>query len=147
MTTSYYIFKGKTNWCKVRQPDEKYDNYQVPLYMDEKSWEDFKAAGLRLVPKEDKDGEFVVFKRKHAEFNNFKKTQQINGPPDVFIKNEDGNYVPFPDKLIGNGSEITVKVEVYETRNGIAHRLVSVGVDKLVVFEREGQSNVPVMPF
>jgi hypothetical protein len=149
MATKYYIFKGKTKWCKVRdfQKDPEYDNYQVPLYMTDESWEDFRKSGLRLVPKKDDDGTFVTFKRKHSEFNNFRKEEQINGPPKVFLL-KDGEYVPYDEGHVGNGSEITVKVEVYDTKKGAGHRLVSIGVDSLVEYNPDGvESNVPKMPF
>lgn len=146
--TKIYILKGKTNWCKVRTPDEKYDNYQVPLYMDDASWADFEESGIQLKVKEDEDGKYVTFKRRHAEFNSKKGVNQVNGPPEVFILKDD-EYVPMPEGLIGNGSEVTVKVQAFNTRNGIGHRLVSVGVDKLVEYNPDGppESNVPVMPF
>lgn len=154
MATKHYIFKGITKWAKVHKPDEEYQNYQVPLYMDEKSWADYEESGIRLMTKKDKEtGEpFVTFKRKHAEFNNFKKKNQINGPPKVLILKDDGTYAPLgEDVLIGNGSVVSVKVEVYDTprTGGKGHRLLAVGVEKLVEYKPNAapESNVPVMPF
>lgn len=151
MATKHYIFKGITKWCKVRTPDEEYQNYQVPLYMDEQSWADFEASGIQLKVKKDKETNepFVTFKRKHAEYNNFKKENQINGPPKVLVLQEDGTYTPLGDDvLIGNGSEVSVKVEVYDTKAGVGHRLLSVGVSKLIEYKPNTvESNVPVMPF
>lgn len=134
MATKTYLFTGKTKWAKVRKPDETYDNYQIPVYLDDENMNLFKDSGIQTKIKEDDDGEFVTFKRRHSEFNYAKKEQQVNGPPEVFLKNADGTYEPWPDGLIGNGSTVTVKVDVYDTRNGKGHRLLSVGVDDLVEY-------------
>lgn len=147
MATETFTFSGKTKWCKVRKPDEKYDNYQVPLYMDEENFAKFKASGCQLKVHEDQDGRYVTFKRRHVEYNYAKKEQETNGPPRVALW--DGKeYKPFPDGLIGNGSLVTVWIDVYDTRNGKGHRLIGVGVDSLVEYKPEG-SNVPEikMPF
>lgn len=147
MATKTYLFKGITKWAKVRKPDEMYDNYQVPLYLTEDSWKDFQESGIQLKIKEDTDGKFVTFKRRHVEFNYAKKAQQVNGPPAVHIF-KDGTYQDFPDGLIGNGSEVTLKVDAYDTRNGKGHRLISVGIDKLVEYhESERSTAIPAMPF
>lgn len=149
MATKTYLFTGKTKWAKPTKLDEKFDNYQMPLYMDEKSWADFKESGARTEIKKDKDTgeEFTTFKRRHKEMNWKKGEMQENGPAKVFIKNDEGEYVPF-DGLIGNGSEVSVRVDVFDTRNGKGHRLVSVGVDKLVEYNPDKvDSNVPDMPF
>lgn len=137
-----------TKWCKVRQPDEKYKNYQVPLYLDEKSWKTFEASGCQLEVKEDTDGKYVTFKRNSVEFNYAKKEEQENGPPVISIQTPEGTYVPFPDGLIGNGSIVTIRVDIYDTRNGKGHRLVSLGVDKLIEYTKtEGTAAQLAMPF
>lgn len=151
MATSTYLFTGKTKWAKVQKPDDKFgEQWQLPLYMDEKSWKDYEKSGIRLEVKKDKEtGEpFVTFRRKVKEMNWKKGAMQENSPPKVLIANEYGEYVPF-DGLIGNGSAVSVKVDVFDTRNGKGHRLVAVGVDDLVEYNPDGgrESNVPEMPF
>lgn len=129
-----------TKWAKVRKPDEKYNNFQVPLYMDEKSWNKFKESGCQLKINQDNDGKYVTFKRRVNEFNYAKKENVENGPPEIKIL-KGSDYVPFPEGLIGNGSLVTVRVDVYDTRNGKGHRLVSVGIDKLVEYKEAGKSD------
>jgi hypothetical protein len=147
LSTKTYKFSGITKWAKVRKPDELYENYQVPLYLDAESWEKYNDSGCQLKVKEDDDGKYVTFKRRHAEYNYAKKSQEENGPPKV--AKFDGNaYVEFPDGLIGNGSKITVWVDVYDTRNGKGHRLVGVGIDELVEYSSDGDSGPTIkMPF
>jgi hypothetical protein len=147
--TKTYEFSGITKWCKVRKPDEKYDNYQVPLYLDEKSYEAFKASGCQLKEHEDAEGKFVTFKRRHVEYNYAKKVQEVNGPPKVALwDKKKKEYVPF-EGLVGNGSKITVWVDVYDTRNGKGHRLIGVGVNELVEYNPEGEDTTSQikMPF
>lgn len=147
MPTKTYYFKGKTKWAKVHKPDEVYNNYQVPLYLTPESWNEFKESGLRLQPKTDEGGQFVTFRRKHEEMNYKKGVEEVIGPPEVFIV-IDGTYQPF-DGLIGNGSDIVVKVDVYDTkRHGKGHRMKSVAVENLVVYEPDPEkTQVPKMPF
>lgn len=140
MATTTLFFTGKTKWCKVRKPDEKYDTYQCPLYLDASTENMYKDSGIQLKVHEDQDGKYVVFKRKHVEFNAFKKEQVTNGPPEIKIKRAK-EYVAFPDGLIGNGSLVTVKVEVYDTpRRGPGtkgHRLIAVAVEDLIEYNPE----------
>lgn len=137
MTETYY-FSGTTKWAKVRKPDPEYNNYQVPVYLDEKSWVELRKAGLKLQTKQDEDGEYVTFRRDHVKL--IKGESVTFGPPKVLIL-KNGEYVPF-DGLIGNGSKITVMVDVYETRKGPGHRLVTVGINELVPYEdKENQGD------
>ena len=147
MATKTLYFKGITKWCKVRKPDEKYDTYQVPLYMTDSEFLKYDASGIQLKKREDEDGAFVVFKRKHVEYNGLLKEQVTNGPPGIL---KDG--VDFPDGLIGNGSEVTVKVEVYDTpKRGPGtkgHRLIAINVEKLVEYTPPTDSlDMVKMPF
>lgn len=155
MATQTYFFTGATRWAKVRKPDEKYETYQVPLYLDETALKQYKDSGLQLKIKEDETGKFVVFKRKHAEFNSWRKEHVTNGPPAVKIK-RGSEYVDFPDGLIGNGSIVTCRVEAYDTpKRGPGtkgHRLIAVAVEKLVEYnpdaaKSEAAQSVVEMPF
>ncbi len=129
-----------TKWAKVRTPDEKYDNYQVPLYLDEKSWNLFKESDCQLRIHEDGDGKYVTFKRRTKDWNG-----ETLGPPEINIFKDD-KYIPMPEGLIGNGSLVTVRVDVYDTRNGKGHRLVAIGVDKLVEYKTKEEQQLD-MPF
>jgi len=145
MATKTYYFKGTTKWCKVRKPDEMYNNYQVPLYMTKESWDEFKDSGVQTRIKTDADGEYTVFKRSHERRVPWEENIVIQGPPEVFIL-KDGKAVPFPDGLIGNGSKVTVRVEVYDTKRGKGHRLISVLIDDLVEYNPPKDDKI-AMPF
>lgn len=153
MSTSTYLFTGKTKWAKLQpdKPDTKFgEQWQLPLYLDAKSWVDYEKSGIRLEVKKDKEtGEpYVTFRRKVKEMHWKKGAMQENGPVKVVIANQYGEYEPF-DGLIGNGSSVSAKVDVFDTKNGKGHRLVAVGVDNLVEYNPDGvgESNVPKMPF
>lgn len=146
MATQILFFNGKTKWAKPRKIDEKYDNYQVPLYLNEQTYNMFKESGLQLKVHEDADGKFVVFKRKHVEFNYAKKEQVTNGPVEVKLR-KGSDYVEAPDVLIGNGSIITCKVEAYDTpKRGPGtkgHRLLAVAVEELVSYDPDAPKPEP----
>ena len=147
MATTYHYFTGVTKWAKVRKPDEKYQNFQVPLYMNGENLSKFKALGLGLRVKEDSEGTFVTFKRPVEKL--IKGEVVVFGPPKIFDK--DNNELK--ETLIGNGSEVTVKVCVYDTVKGPGHRLESLRVDNLVEYNppREdttsGSTARPNLPF
>lgn len=130
-------------WAKVREPDEKYETYQLPLYMDEKSWSAFQESGCQIKVKEDDDGKYVTFKRRIREWDG-----KENGPPDVLLFNSETNiYDTWPVGLIGNGSIVTVRVDVYDSRNGKGHRMDRIGIDKLVEYGGNTAADQLNMPF
>lgn len=143
------LLSGTVKWAKVRQPENDPDNYDfgkytVDLYPDDKSWKKFKDAKLIIKPKSDKEGaEFLKLSRKDEE-----KTQdgdvEKKGPPRVYLKDaQSGEYQAWDEGLIGNGSEVTVTLEVYRTRYGNAHRLIRVFVDKLVEYVPMKEADAP----
>jgi hypothetical protein len=135
MATEIYYFQGKAKWAKVYRPDPEYDNYKINVYLDEPSKKLFEAAGTQLTPKSDDDGEYVTFRRDHSKM--IKKDLVTFGPPKVV----DHNNNPITE-TIGNGSEVVVKVQVYDGKKGKGHRLEAVQVVNLVVYEGgEGGSN------
>lgn len=133
MATEYLYLRGTAKWPQLVKPDEEYDNFKVNLYMDKESMALFKESGLQLTPKTDEDGEYVVFRR--PNYKQIKNELVHFGPPKVIDK--DGLPVT---ELIGNGSEIVVKVVVYDSKKGKGHRLEGVQVHKLVVWEGNGES-------
>lgn len=127
MATKYVYLSGKTKWAKLRKPDDKYNNFQLPLYLDKKSWELYDTLGLSLSKKKDDDGDFVTFKRPVSKL--IKNEIVEFGPPKVLSK-DNSEF----DGLVGNGSEVTVKISVYDTMKGPGHRLETVRVEKLVEY-------------
>jgi hypothetical protein len=134
MPTQYLKFSGKCKWAKVRKPDDKYDNFSIQLYMDDKSWETFEVAGLSLIPKEDEDGQYVTFRRPNKKL--IKNDVVEFGPPEVVGA----------EGLIGNGSEVTLDVVVYDTIKGKGHRLNRVTVNNLVKYEHPSEKNDVTIP-
>lgn len=134
MATETFYFFGTTYWAKVREPDEKYNNYQVPVYLNDKSWVQLRKSGLQLKTKKDDRGEYVTFRRDHVKM--MKGEVVTLGPPEVFLYNVDTQIASPFDGLIGNGSEVIVQVDVYDTIKGKGHRLVGVGITKLVPYEK-----------
>lgn len=127
MATKMFKFYGEAKWAKVHQPDEKYKNYEVNLYMDEPSWDLFAKSGLQLKRREDETGKFVVLRRASEKI--IKGELKKMGPPKVV----DGVGRPIED-LVGNGSKIAVEVAVYDTAKGPGHRMEKVIVLELVEY-------------
>lgn len=129
MATQYLKFKGPCKWAKVFKPDPKYNNYQIVVYLDDKTKEDYKKSGIQVQIKEDDDGEYVVFRRPAMKLI---KGEAVNlGPPVV----EDKNSVAMTD-AVGNGSLVEVTVDVYDTMKGKGHTLRAVRVLDHVKYER-----------
>lgn len=143
-----YYFQGKASWAnRLFEADTDYGQWSVKLHFTPKSHEDFlklkepdgEWAGILNEVKKDEDGYFHQFRRPvRKEFrdkNN--KHQEIEFDPPIVLDSEGRAWdqrVP-----IGNGSDITVKVELYrysyKGKKGRAIRLVSVKVDNLVPLE------------
>lgn len=131
----YHFFTGKCKWAKLDKPDEKYNKYAIDLYLDSETEKAFYDTGLSLRVKSDEEGKFVTFSRGIDRL-----LEGMEEKPKKLIRTgeEDGKpvYEPFED-LIGNGSIVTVKVDVYKlkSRPGNGHRLEAVAVEDLVVFK------------
>jgi hypothetical protein len=119
-------FRGQKNWSAT-------------IYLDPKSTELFKELGLQQRVRENDEGKFVVFKRPEM-----KKWKVRDGESQAFdpprVTDVDGNLWP-TDRLIGNGSAITVKLDVYNTVNGKGARLDGVRVDEWVEYKRPEDVN------
>lgn len=129
MATKYFKFKGPAKWAQVYKPDEKYNNYKIQVYLDEKNKAEYIKSGIQVEIKKDEDGEYVVFRRPHAKLI---KTEAVTlGPPKV----EDKDRQPFTS-TIGNGSLVEVDVSVYDTIKGRGHTLNAVKVIDHVEYVR-----------
>ena len=150
MTTKYIYLTGIIEWAKVREPDEKYNNYTIDLYLDDPSWAVFKASEIQVTPKEKDGKKFVTFRRPHVKL--IKNDMVTFGPPEVLIntgkKDDSGTsiYEKY-DGIIGNGSFVSIKVAVYDTQRGKGHRLETVAVETLVEYNPEPKDSGPKMPF
>lgn len=128
--TKHYYFAGVCKWAMVHRMDEKYELYKIDLFMDESSFDTYNESGCTMKVKEDKESgdSFVTFRRKDQQL--IGKDLKHFGKPKVVDK----EGVPLTDN-VGNGSSVVLKVAVFDTRNGIGHRLEGVMVTDLVPFE------------
>lgn len=130
--------KGKAKWAnRLFVPDIEYKKWSLSLYPDAVSLEtvrDLQAQGVKNVVKKDEDGYHVNLGRP-TEKSIRGKVVAFNPP---VVTDKDDNAFAGP---IGNGSDVTVKMEVYShgTPGGgkaKAMRLAAVRVDNLVPFEQ-----------
>jgi len=134
--TEYIFLSGKAKWIRVNEPN-KYGKWSLDLYMDQENLEkirELKKKGLMNKIKMDDDGEFVTLSRPTSVQWIKGDTKQLL-PPIVLDK----NGTPAGRVAIGNGSDLTCKMEVYgfgpkEARK-IAMRLVAIRIDNLIKFE------------
>lgn len=132
MATKYIYLRGTCKWAKPYKPDEKYGNYTICLYPDEKSMNEISDSGLTINPKSDDDGIYYTFRRPHQKLM---KNELVElGRPQVLA----ADNTAF-DGLIGNGSEVTIKVSVYDTVKGKGHRWETVRVDNLVEYNPDNK--------
>lgn len=141
--SEYVYLKGKASWVKHTKPDRKYVRedgtggfWDFVLYPDAESLEkvrELQAEGVKNVIKKDEDGYYVRFRRPEYIWQKGKLVEMH--PP--LVVNIDGS--PLGDDLVGNGSDVTAKIEVYKhkTPNGgkaKAARWMSLRVDNLVPY-------------
>jgi hypothetical protein len=135
-TETVYV-QGKLSWAKrLFYPDDRYQKYSVQIHPNSESLEkirDLQTKGLKNILKKDDDGYYTQFSRPTVrKYGSVVKTFEA-----PIVVDKDGQ--PIGD-VIGNGSDATLKLEVYEhgTPGGgkaVAARLVSVRVDNLVAFD------------
>lgn len=140
--TTHESVKGKCKWAHVTRLN-RYDAWSIelwPIPEDLERIREWQAKGLKNTMRKDEDGYNVRFKR-DPDKNITLRTGEIKHlrfePPSVAMA--DGS--PLPQGVsIGNGSDVTVLLEVYThgTPAGgqaVACRLEGVRVDNLVPFE------------
>lgn len=138
MKTESVYLAGKAKWARFNTPDE-YGFWGVVLYFAEgsptyKIITDLKEQGLMNHINKDEDGCFVKLRRPTSR--EYKGKVKGFAPPVVL--EADGKSLC--RELVGNGSDITCKMEVYGFTNpsskkpAIAWRLDTVRVDNLVIY-------------
>lgn len=140
---SEFIFiQGKISWFRPKVPN-KWNKWSVQIHPDDKGLEvirDLQAKGLKNQLKKDDDGYFLNISRPVTKETAAGRILSFK-PVEVF----DADGKPF-DSNVGNGSDATLKVEVYEhnTPGGgkaKAMRWVSARIDNLVPFENARDLN------
>lgn len=142
----WYYFKGKASWARVQLPDLEFKNWNIRVYLTPESLVEFNklkepkgdVEGILNEVKQDDEGSYITLKR--PMFKNWGKGDEPLTPPEVI----DANNQPIPNStLIGNGSDVTVKVECYKYRKpfnkgqGRAIRLVGVKVEHMIPYSRK----------
>ena len=109
MPTELMFIRGKASWAFTNAPDP-WGSYTITLHPNSDGLEkirELQGQGLKNVLKKDEDGWFIKFRRPQSK--------EIRGrvvpftPPEVIMEE---NKQPLQG-LIGNGSDVTVKLEVY----------------------------------
>lgn len=134
---NHYI-QGKTAWFRPKVPN-KWNKWSAQVHPNQEGLElirELQAQGLKNQLKKDDDGYFLNISRPVTKET---ATGKILSFEPVKVFDKDGN--PF-DGNVGNGSDVTFKVEVYEhgTPGGgkaKAMRWVSSRIDNLIPFNSE----------
>lgn len=135
-TRTEYV-QGKLSWVKIVVPDTMYDCWSLTLHPTPDSLEkirDMQAEGLKNVIKKDDDGYYTKFRCPTKRLRKDGTMWTFEAPK---VVDKDG--VPMDGNIIGNGSDGTVKLEVYQHKTpgggqAIAARLTGLRVDNLVPF-------------
>jgi len=133
--TEYHVYQGKAKWVKPQAPD-KYGNWSMVFYPNMDSYNkilELKERGLKSEIKKDEDGYHITFRRPQQKVY----AGKVKGFAPPQIVGPDG--LPF-DQLIGNGSDVSVKVEVFSYKTpqgneGLAARWLALRIDNLIPYE------------
>lgn len=145
MAKQHIYLKGKAKWARLQQPDPQYNKYNIVLYPDDESLNkirDLQAEGIKNVVKKDDEGYNVNFSRPASKLIRGK----VVGFEKPTVVDADGNLI---DVRLGNGSDVTLKIEVYGGKAPTggsykAARLEAVRVDNLIEYvpSQEEQENI-----
>lgn len=150
MASEFVYLQGKSKWFKHQQPN-KFGSWSHDLYLDPPSIDKFKALqeargnteGIKNTLKHDEDGYYVSLSRPTSKTIRGKVVGFA--PPEVL----DRDGLPLRDMLVGNGSDITTKLDYYTYKKpigssrGSAIRWASSRVDNLVPFTSQRQEFDP----
>lgn len=106
---SVYI-QGKVSWVKYVTPDPTYNKWSVRVHPNNEGLEiirDLQTQGVKNQFKKDDDGYYIQFSRPTDRKINGK----VVGMTPPVVLNSDGT--PMEGVAIGNGSDGTVKLEIY----------------------------------
>jgi hypothetical protein len=137
----YENFKGTAMWAQVFEGNrDRADwtadtdgQYKISLILSDEEFDRLKATGSQAADyaKTTDDGQkMVTFKRPHAKHDRSGKLMDwASGAPKVF--HSDGTLWKDEDGLIGNGSEVEVRVCIYNAGR-VGTRLEGVKVERHV---------------
>lgn len=129
MATSTFYFSGEAEWAKVVTPDADYDktksSWKLNLIFDAKSLELFEKSQLALKLKKKEDGRYYTCFRRPTK--SVMRGEVVEFSPPILLKADNS---PRSSEPINNGSQVTIKVVVYDSMRGKGHRLEAVRVDQ-----------------
>lgn len=137
MDKTYVYWQGKAKWVKAINPDLTYNKWNFVLYPNEVHLEeirDLQAKGVKNVLSKDDDGWKINISRPVQKV--WKGRVWAFTPPRVVDKDDR----PLDGVAIGNGSDVTAKIEVYQHgtpsgKKATAIRWEGLRIDNLVPFE------------
>ena len=142
--TTLYL-NGTAKWAKLKTPDPKFDCWTLDFYPSEESFKLLKKAGAQnktYIDKEDGHKPYVKLRRQAKKV--IKDKLVTFEAPDVLTNDN----APFNGN-VGNGSEVTCKITIFDSAKGKGTRLEAVRIEKLV--EYKGTDTVvigePTLPF
>lgn len=137
---SYYeYFNGKGKWIKAVTPDPKFHKWNMQLYPYDKDLEKFRELQSKgVLTRLKKDDEGYNFQLSRPTSKVMRGELVAFTPP--LVMDKDGNIIE--GLKIGNGSDVTAKVQVYSYPKptggrGIAIRWEALKVLNLVPFKTE----------
>lgn len=139
--SEFIYLKGKISWVRYITPDPVYQKWSITLHPDDESLKIVQDLildkGIKNKLKKDDDGHYFVNFSRPTERKIKGKT--IGLPPPVVV---DANNQPMENIAIGNESDGTVKIEVYNHPTptggrGWAARWVALRVDNLIPYNMQ----------
>lgn len=141
MATTHIYVPGKIMWAKgLNIIDKEYGTYNAQLIVDEAQKNTLVNAGCQAEFKA-KDGNFLFKIKKDStriiyDPETKEKRTVDASPPEVFLTSPEGQRIDLDPKTVGNESDVTAKLELYDTRKGgKGTRLLSVRVENLIEYK------------
>ncbi len=139
--------QGKVSWVKYVTPDPMYNKWSLQVHPNAEGIEtirELQTQGVKNQFKKDEDGYYINFSRPTER----KIKGKIIGMTPPVVLNSEG--VPLDGVAIGNGSDGTVKLEIYShpTPSGTkakAARWAGLKIDNLVPFNKDTDFPDPAM--
>lgn len=137
--SDHVYIQGKVSWVKYVTPDPLYNKWTIQIHPNQEGIEkirELQTEGIKNQFKKDEDGYYINFSRPAER----KIKGKIIGMTPPVVLNSDG--VPMDGVAIGNGSDGTLKLEIYShpTPSGSkakAARWAGLKIDNLVPFNKD----------
>ena len=122
--------KGKAMWANITSPNTRFQphKYGLTVLTDQDTADKLESLGLSQVRA--RTGEL---KYEEPAFTFSRRVERNDGTSNDAPKLVDSDGNPL-DSLVGNGSEVTVKIKPYKNNYGSFAELIAVKVDNLVEY-------------